>query len=313
MKLAPSSAAVPLRAKVDEGFMLLRDFLERRRLPPASVAVLADLDEYDALLRRHGGPPLADARVLEIGYGARPWRLTALQALGVDALGVDAEVPILTGRPREYLEAYRRNGLERAVKSLIRRPLFDRREDRALRDELARRGATAPIAPEAFVVSDAAELDLPARSIDLIYSEDVFEHIATDSLVRVVEKMAGWLKPDGLALVRPNVFTGITGGHLVEWYRQSFTKPGRTRRSEPWEHLRARRWPANTYLNELTRADYRALFERHFEILGEVVKLPDLGRELLTPEIAEELSAYGADELFSNQVLFVLRPRRSVQ
>jgi SAM-dependent methyltransferase len=313
VKLAPSSAAVPLRAKLDEGFKLLRDFLERRRLPPASVGVLADLDEYDALLRRYGGPPLDDARVLEIGYGARPWRLTALQARGVDALGVDAEVPILSGSPREYLEAYRRNGIERAVKSLLRRTLFDRREDRALRDELARRGATAPIVPSAFIVSDAAELDLPEGSIDLIYSEDVFEHIAFDSLVRLLEKMASWLKPDGLALIRPNIFTGITGGHLVEWYRQSFAVPGRGRRSQPWEHLRARRWLANTYLNELSRADYRALFESHFQIAEEVVKLPDLGREFLTPEVAEELSAYGNDELFSNQVLFILRPRRRAQ
>lgn len=310
MKLAPSSAAIPVRAKLDEGFMLLRDFLQGRRLPPASVAVLADLDEYDAFLRRYGGPPLDDARVLEIGYGARPWRLTALHARGVDALGVDAEVPILSGRPREYLEAYRRNGIERAVKSLLRRPLFDRREDRALRDELARRGDTAPIVPGAFIVSDAAELDLPERSIDLIYSEDVFEHIALDSLVRVLDKMASWLKPDGLALIRPNVFTGITGGHLVEWYRSSFAAPGRARRSQPWEHLRARRWSANTYLNELSRADYRALFESRFAIAEEVVKLPDLGREFLTPEIAEELSGYGTDELFSNQVLFVLRPKQ---
>jgi Methyltransferase domain len=309
VKLAPSAAAVPLRAKLGEGLMLFRDFREHRRLPPASISVLADLDEYDAVMRRHGGPGLDAARVLEVGYGARPWRLMAMQAHGVDALGVDAEVPILTGGPAEYLEAYRRNGLERVMKSLIRRSLFDRRELRALRAELVRRGAGAPIAPGAFIVCDAADLDLPANSIDLVYSEDVFEHMERASLERVVEKMAGWLSPGGLALVRPNIFTGITGGHLVEWYRQSFAKPGRTRRSEPWDHLRARSRVANTYLNELTRADYRALFGRRFEILEEVVKLPDLGREFLTPQIAEELSAFGDDELFSNQVLFVLRPR----
>ena len=170
-----------------------------------------------------------------------------------------------------------------------------------VRDELARRGAAAPIVPGAFVVADAADLDLPEGSIDLIYSEDVFEHIERGSLERVVEKMAGWLTPTGLAPGAPERLHGDHGRAPGGVVPESFAKPG-GRRSEPWEHLRARRRHANTYLNELTRADYRALFSRGFEVLEEVVRLPDLGREFMTPEIAAELSAFGDDELFSNQV-----------
>ena len=55
--------------------------------------------------------------------------------------------------------------------------------------------------------------------IDLVCSEDVFEHIRLSSLERLVPRMAAWLAPHGIALIRPNVFTGITGGHLVEWSR----------------------------------------------------------------------------------------------
>jgi SAM-dependent methyltransferase len=309
VKQAPSTADVALRRKAGEAVALLRDFGARRRAAPEAPGALAELDEYARLLDRYGGPPLADARVLEIGYGARPWRLIGLRSMGVAATGVDAEVPILTGSPREYLEAYRRNGLERVAKSLLRRTLFDRRERHAFRAELSRRGLTERVDPEAFVVADAADLDLAGGSLDLIVSEDVFEHIALPSLERLVPAMARWLRPDGLALIRPNVFTGITGGHLVEWYRSSFERPGLVRRSEPWEHLRRRRFAANTYLNELTRANYRQLFSASFEILGEQVKRPDLGRDLLTPEVAAELSGWDEDELFSNQVLFVLRPQ----
>jgi hypothetical protein len=39
------------------------------------------------------------------------------------------------------------------------------------------------------------------------------------------------------------------------------------------------------------------------------VSLPDLGRDELTPAVAEELRAIPEEELFSNQVRFVLRPR----
>ena len=138
----------------------------------------------------------------------------------------------------------------------------------------------------------------------------MFEHIAADGLRRLVPRMARWLKPSGIAVIRPNVFTGITGGHLVEWKPRTLLAPnGRERRTEPWLHLLSEDFKTNTYLNRLTRADFRALFSEHFEILAEDVTLPDLGRDLLTPELRERLAHYPDEELFSNQVRFVLRPR----
>jgi SAM-dependent methyltransferase len=309
MKLSPSTGELPLHAKLAELVLLFRDHQRRRREPPTAPTVFDDISEYDASLARYGGPSLSEAPVFEIGYGPRPWRLVALLGMGVDARGVDAEVPILLGRPHEYREAFRRNGLERTGKSLVRRVLFDRRERAAFDREVERRGLRTQLEPDRFLVGDAADVELPDRSLGLIYSEDVFEHVHRDSLERLVPKMARWLLPQGLALIRPNVFSGITGGHLVEWYRHSFGDTTRTRRSEPWEHLRRARWQPNTHLNRMLRADYRELFRRDFDILEEVVKRPDLGREFLTPDVAAELVEYPEEELFSNQVLFVLRPR----
>jgi len=70
------------------------------------------------------------------------------------------------------------------------------------------------------------------------------------------------------------------------------------------------RHPANTYLNKLSLADYRKLFSRHFDILQETCVRPNLGSQFMTPEIRLELNQYPDEELFSNAVIFLLRPRR---
>jgi len=121
--------------------------------------------------------------------------------------------------------------------------------------------------------------------------------------------MARTLSPQGLAIVTPDIFTGITGGHLAEWFHHLVEKDI-PRASEPWEHLRKQRFPGNTYLNELSRADYRSLFASHFDILEEQVMNPDMGRRWLTPEIKAELSPWSEEELLSNNVRFVLRHKR---
>ncbi len=146
------------------------------------------------------------------------------------------------------------------------------------------------------------------ESLDLICSESVFEHIPIPSLEPLLAKMARWLKPSGLALIRPDIFTGISGGHLLEWFD---LREHRRRRSEPWEHLRKRRFHGNVYLNELTRADYRRMFSQHFESLEENVVDPDQGRTFYTPEVAADLKQYGEKSSFSNGVQFVLRAKRS--
>ena len=305
---SPSAASVgPLR-KVATNFQLLWGYVRGHRDPAAWL--FERLEQYDSLTREHLGRPLANLRTLEVGFGARPWALIALLGMGADAWGVDVEAPMLEGSRAELAAMYRANGLERALKSGVRATLFDRREQRAMRAELARRGWTRPAPRERFIVADASQLRWDDDDLDLIVSEDVFEHIPREGLEALVPAMARWLRPDGLALVCPNVFTGITGGHQLDWNRFSFTRDRPRRHTAPWDHLRERRSPANTFLNELTRADYRDLLSPHFEIVEEIVKLPDLGREYLA-ETGNDLATWPDEELFSNQVLFVLRPKRS--
>lgn len=249
--------------------------------------------------------------MLEIGFGARPIRLLALHLQGIDVTGVDLDKPILRGTPVEFVSILRKNGVERAVKSFVRYWLNDRRERRAVCREFADGNTIPRIPADRLVVSSAGD---PAfwRSLegtfDLIVSEDVFEHIPGDELQVVVQEMAGALSPGGVALIRPLIYSGISGGHHLEWYPHTIGRDI-SRKTEPWEHLRRDRNPANTYLNKLLRRDYRDLFLRNFEILEERVASPDLGRSLMTEEIRAELSEYSDEELFSNNVLFVLKPK----
>lgn len=309
-----SLAYIPYSQKLKEwsAHFLMR--LKALSKPRDFDGLFAEFEEYDRYLRKYVGKGLRDVRMLEIGFGARPNRLIALSSMGIDVTGVDLDTPMLKGTPRELLNAFKRNGIERALKSAVRFYLFDWHERYHLGKNLKTRGHKLRIMPERFIVSDASSErfydSVQAGSLDLILSEDVFEHIPKKSLESLLPKMAVWLKSEGIALIRPCIYTGIAGGHDVEWYPHQVGQDI-PRRSEPWEHLRKRRFPANTYMNELTREDYRQLFRKHFEILAEVEKRPGFGREYLTPEVRRDLAQYPDDELLSNEVLFVLRPKQN--
>lgn len=312
-KVTHSSARLPFWHKIRQFYLLVWAQFRRVKGTEYAEGLFTDIGEYRHLYGKYTGLKLETARIFEIGYGARPYRLIALISLGYEASGIDLDAPVLRFRLDEFFNMYRRNGIERAVKSAIRYVLFDGVDRHHLTAALSKRGRKLQIIENSFLVGDTADVELGENSLDLIVSEDVFEHIPLESLKVLVRKMARAVRPGGLCLIRPNIYTGITGGHLVEWYPQNLFNTGIRRNSEPWEHLRKRRFAADTYLNEMKRSDYRAMLLEEFEILEERVKLPMLGQEYLTPEIRDELKDLGDDELFSNQVMFVLRKKKAIQ
>lgn len=304
------SQPVPLVDKLREAAALAR-MIRRRGHGEMSFAWV---DEYDELLQQHTGKRLAGATALELGFGARPIRLLTLLGLGVDVHGVDRDLPAAVAGWRGLPQIARENGLERVLKTAGRMLLERDRYREIVSAELARRGGSFREAGHRLVVGDLGDPGLAdrlgPRRFDLVYSEDVLEHVPAAALPTALDTVAAVLAPDGIAVLRPNVFTGINGGHLPEWY-PSALDDGRPKRTEPWEHLRQRRVRANTYLNELTRADYRRLLTERFTVLDEKVMQPDLGRHLLTPEVRAELADYPDEELFSNNVRWVLRAKEA--
>jgi hypothetical protein len=306
---APSTGDVGLREKAREWL----GFFQRHRRRGGDSEVpgfLADVEEYGALLKQYGGGELRGAKVLEIGFGTQAERMAILTAAGAEATGVDIEVPMFDFRPATLQRIIRANGPERLAKSAGRHLLFDRAAERRLREAIAAAYPGIEFSRGKLVIGDAADLDLPERSLDLVTSEDVFEHMTPDSIARTLAGVHRWLKPGAVALIRPNIYPGISGGHLREWNVPAVRdRPEEPRQSAPWEHLRGQRFQPNTFLNELTRADYRKAFtDSGFEILEERPRYPELGASLMTPEIRAELSDWPDEELFSNQTLFVLRP-----
>lgn len=297
--------SLPLLARLREDARLIGNHRSRLQAGGTFEALFDDVEGFAALLERFAGRRLSGARVFEIGFGARPYRLRICQAMGADVSGVDAEVPVISGRAGEYVAMLRRNGWERALKTAARHVLFDRAEQAQFCAALADRGLAVP-APDSyrFLIGNAADAD-PRGPFDLIYSIAVFEHIDRVSLERLVGRMARWLAPHGIALIVPDVFTGLHGGHLLDWDGACVDLDA-PRRSEPWEHLRRRRFTPNTYLNEMTRGEYTALFERHLRVLEIIDRPRGPAATLLTPEIRAELSQYSEQDLLDATPTYVL-------
>ena len=87
-KFAPSTAPVGLAEKARESVELLRYHWTAARRGDDFDWLFDDVAAYDGALRAHAGRELRDSRVLEVGFGARPYRMIALLAMGVDARGV---------------------------------------------------------------------------------------------------------------------------------------------------------------------------------------------------------------------------------
>lgn len=292
-----------------ENLQFLRMRLRGLRSKEADLGgLLAEIDGYRQLYERHTGRRFDDASIFEIGYGARPLRLIALISLGLNARGIDLDAPMLDGSMRELLRILKNNGAARFIKSAVRTKLFDAHERRALGRTLARRGARLVIEPGRFLVGDIANAAIAPCSVDFFYSEDVFEHIPREALDVVCAGIARALAPGGVASIAPAVYSGIAGGHLVEWYPYTLGDTGE-RRSQPWEHLRRRRFVADCHLNEVRVHEFRTLFERHFQVAAVNNLQPGLGRPHLTDAVRAELAGYTEEELLSHKWQFVLRKK----
>lgn len=274
-------------------------------------ALAQDLRSLAVLYESLTGQRFESAKVFEVGHGARPLRLMLLSSMGIDARGIDLDAVSLAGSGVELLRVLRRNGVRRFVKTFVRSALFDSHERRALRRVLGRSGHALRIDPERFLVGDVADYRLPPASLDIIYSEDVFEHIPGLAIDGVCQGMARALRPGGVAFISPLVYTSLIGGHLSEWYGVKDTLPEGAH-SAPWEHLRQRRVKADCYLNEWRLADYQRAFGNHFEVLEVINLQPEFGSSFLNENIRRELSVYAEHELLGSKWRFVLRKRAEV-
>jgi hypothetical protein len=292
--------------------LLYVNFERRHLIGEIFEACANDLDFYRRAFSAETGRDLQDARVLEIGYGQRPFRLILLHSLGHDVRGVDLDRPLLSLNPLAVASVLRTNGALRATKSLVRCIAFDRAHYRAFDQFIRERyGKTLSLAPETMLVGDASSSDIwsqAGRPLDFVYSDNVVEHIPRELLATVLAQTADALSGRGLAVIAPMVYTGIAGGHDLGWGPHEVDVDGLSR-GPAWGHLTGESRPADTYLNKMTLRDYRELFSERFDIVREQRSLGDIGRRYLTADRRQLLRDFSEEELFSNHIRFVLRKK----
>lgn len=245
--------------------------------------------------------PLQGKRVLDVGCGKSYWLSLSLAADGAQAIGVDTELVETRLGLAKYAHILRANGAERALRTAAWDILFARGYYRELSRCI---GKPLPDKKVELHIYDGVNLPLPDASLDLAVSHEVFEHIA--DVPAVLTELARVLRPQGRIYIYIHNFTSLSGGHHIAW-KHPDTRPSRV--VAPWDHLRARRHvDIPSWINGLREHEYRAMFEKYFEI-DEWRALPEEGRALLTPEIRLELQQYSERELLIKGFLVRGRPK----
>ncbi|MXP47713.1 methyltransferase domain-containing protein [Altererythrobacter luteolus] len=299
-----SQRGLGLGRKARNAARLLRNRLAMTSGEDAALSQIADVTRHVESFAAHTGKDPALSTVLEIGFGARPRRAFLLSGFFERVYAIDLDAPVLS--LRDAARTWRKNGMERALKSAARHMLFDARDWPRFHETA--KTALPNYAPDKvqFAVGSAGEQSVwnEIPPIDFAFSSDVFEHIEPGDLDRMLGLLRTNLASDGLVVTLPMVFTGILGGHDPAWTRWT---ADRMPADQAWRHLTDPEFAPDTYLNRLSRAQFADAFQQAgFEILKDHALLGRLGERHLTAEKRTALPLQDDYELFSNRVEFHL-------
>jgi SAM-dependent methyltransferase len=153
-----------------------------------------------------------------------------------------------------------------------------------------------------LICGDVSKLPLKDDIIDAVTSVAAFEHFL--DVPSVVLELKRVLRPGGLVWARIHLFTSPSGGHKLGFTEIPLRKIPRG--IDPWDHLRKKKLPAYTPLNQWRKHQYLQVFSDNFEILNHYCVVRE-GQHLLTPEIESELNEYSRDELTCRSYVIVAR------
>jgi hypothetical protein len=305
-RLSNSSADVSFFEKLIYNFTLFR--MRMRGGNEGSKHANQRYDEIKSLVadfEHETGHRAIDSTIIEIGFGARPERAFAFTAFYNKVIAIDLDAPVLSFR--DIFPVFRKNGLERGLKSLIRHILFDSRGWKTYHRQMKKLHPAYNPAKVKFLIGNAGSPDIWAGidKADIIFSTDVFEHIPKEDLQSLMHELYKHIFSHSIIVTIPMVFTGISGGHDLEWYPHQVEM---NISSTAWGHLLIRDFQPNTYINKLSRREYVDIYEKAgFKVVRDEAMRSRLGEKHLTPEKKELLSAFDDYELFSNNVYFLLK------
>lgn len=245
-------------------------------------------------LKLAGFRSLDRKNILDLGCGQRYAFALQCAAKGatVTALDINYVKPDLL--ILYFIRCLKHGGFKRAVKSTIRRMLFDKKYYRALEEHTGN-----PISPFTdkieYVTADPnnSNYSLPSETFDLIVSNAVLEHVSDVSAF--ASEVKRLLRPGGYFYGYIHNFYSISGGHNMEW---AFPDEDPSKTVPPWDHLRANKYPTHVYLNQYLPEQFEKVFAKNLEI--RIFENRDNnhnpggqeGAYFLTSQIAQELSEY---------------------
>ncbi|MBI5056288.1 MAG: class I SAM-dependent methyltransferase [Nitrospirae bacterium] len=302
MKTVMCKKGVSLRSKIESALFLYRayknkSFADAKRTIWHHQRLLGYLYKYV-------GIPVEKARILEIGCGQTARQVALFHADGASVVGIDIDAPTYKMNFSVFLKVARLNGMERALKSLTRHILFDKKFFTELSREY---GKPVTFNNLDVRIMDATNTSFETDSFDFIFSNMVFQHI--DNLEGAVREVNRMLKPSGIAAISIHLFPSISGGICHEWLNPDQLP---SMRVPPWDHLRDNKFPVNIYLNKFTIKQYRNIFRAYTRTVEEQTTTE--GEKILTPEIERDLKnkGYTREDLLTRTIIFIFGKRESL-
>ncbi len=263
------------------------------------------IDFHNHLLQviaTHLDANLAGLRILELGCGQTAVQTALFHADGAEVTGIDIQMPTFKMNLSVLTKVLRTGGIERAVKSVLRHALFDRKTFAQLSKHYGRRVSHERLDVR---VMDASTLDFPDECFDFGFSVFVFEHVA--DVAAALAELRRVLKPGGVAWINVHLFTSLSGGHNFEWI---CADEAPSQKVPPWDHLLDDTSPTGVYLNKLRMGRWRELLAEYLNVCNE--RLLHEGEGILTPELEETLGqkGYTREELLTREMIFIARKRK---
>lgn len=252
-------------------------------------------------LRKTGFNRFDSMQILDLGCGQRYPLSLLFSSMGAHVTALDVNYVKRDNLPVYFYQVLKHNGIERALNSVVRRVLFDKRYY-----EMLEKSSTKRLRKEngriRFVVAAPAEPNYPleSESFNLIVSNAVIEHV--QDLQKYVAEIDRLLVKNGYFYGVIHNFYSLSGGHHLDW---AFPDAFPSEKVPPWDHLRKNTSQTHVYLNRLKPKEYQACFSRRLHV--ELFEGRDInhdpggteGEHFLTEKVRKELSAYPRDLLLT--------------
>jgi ubiquinone/menaquinone biosynthesis C-methylase UbiE len=239
--------------------------------------------------------------ILDVGCGKSFWLTLLLHNSGAQVTGIDTEVVKPGFSVEKYSNIIKKNGIERALRTLVWEQIFARPYYKKLE---ALSGQTLSFDDINLVATNSSTIELPDNSMDFVVSHEVFEHIA--DVPATLDELRRVMKPDAMTYIYIHNYTSLSGGHHIAW-KYPDSEP--SKKVPAWDHLRDNRYSdIPSWLNKMREHEYRNEFEKKFEII-EWISSGQEGKKLLTKSIRQELSDYSEHELLTKGFIVVARPK----